>query len=304
MFKQLTVFKLAQGVTLPSLDDLDAMLAGSAFVPVGPTQEFSCGFIPPRGFEHGQLVEAVAGQRILTVAIETKSVPGAILREKTAEACQRIEEETGRKPGKKERRDIQDEVRLSLLPVAFPKKEHIPVWIDAERRLLVIGTASASKVDSVTSLLISTVQDLAIHWLNTTTNPKSAMTQWLLAETPDDWPDNLNVERECVLQSNGDDGATVKFAKHSLANDEVRKHVSEGKLPTALAMSWDGRVSFVLTDSLTFKKVQFLDGVMDGGDEHEDRFDADVALATGQLGPMLDDLVYALGGEFVAGGEA
>jgi recombination associated protein RdgC len=35
-----------------------------------------------------------------------------------------------------------------------------------------------------------------------------------------------------------------------------------------------------------------------GTDKNEDRFDADVTLATGLLGPLLDDLIYALGGEF------
>jgi recombination associated protein RdgC len=126
------------------------------------------------------------------------------------------------------------------------------------------------------------------------------MAQWLLADTPDDWPDNLNIERECVLKSMGEDGATVKFNKHHLDNDDVRKHVNEGKLPTQLALSWDGRVSFVLTEGMALKKVQYLDGVMDesGTEKNEDRFDADVALATGLLGPLIDDLVYALGGEF------
>lgn len=303
MFKQVTVFKLAKGIALPPLEELEAKLAAKAFQPIGATQELSSGFIPPRGHEHGALVESVGGQRILAVAVETKSVPGAVLRKKTAEACQRIEEETGRKPGKKERRQITEDMLLALLPVAFPKTEHIPVWLDDQRQQIVIGTAATSKVDTVLSVLLAAVNELAIQYLNTATTPQSAMTQWLLAESPEDWPDTLCVERECVLKSTGEDGATVKFSNHSLVTNEVRKHVSEGKLPTALGMSWDGKVSFVMTETLQFKKVHFLDGVMAGGDEHEDRFDADVALATGLLGPMFDDLVAALGGEFVAGGD-
>jgi recombination associated protein RdgC len=297
MFKQFTVFKLAPAFAMPSLDDLDEMLAAQSFQTIGATQELSVGFIQPRDFEHGQMVESIGGQQVMAVAVETKSVPGSIVRERVAEVCQIVENDTGRKPGKKERRQITEDVVLELLPTAFPKKVHIPVWLDAQRRLIVVGTASQSKVDHVVAALIQAVTGLAIHYLNTVTSPQAAMTQWLLAETPDDWPDNLNIERECVLQSVGYDGATVKFSRHHLANDEVRKHVSEGKLPTALALSWDGKVSFVLTNCLQFKKVAFLDGVMDGGDEHEDRFDADVALSTGLLGPLLDDVIYALGGE-------
>jgi len=52
--------------------------------------------------------------------------------------------------------------------------------------------------------------------------------------------------------------------------------------------------------------VQFLDGVMDesGTDKNEDRFDGDVALSTGLLGPLLDSLIEALGGEMELGAEA
>jgi len=62
-------------------------------------------------------------------------------------------------------------------------------------------------------------------------------------------------------------------------------------------------VAFVLTETLQLKKVQFLDGVMDdsGTDKKEDRFDADVALSTGLLSPLLDSLIEALGGEMAWG---
>jgi recombination associated protein RdgC len=57
-------------------------------------------------------------------------------------------------------------------------------------------------------------------------------------------------------------------------------------------------VAFVLTEDLKLKKLQFLDGVMDesGTDKSEDRFDADVALSTGLLAPLMGDLIEALGG--------
>jgi recombination associated protein RdgC len=132
------------------------------------------------------------------------------------------------------------------------------------------------------------------------------MTEWLLAPAPEDWPADLSVERECVLKATGEDAASIRFTRHHLANDDVRKHVLEGKLPTQLAVSWDGRVSFVLTETLQLKKVQFLDGVMDesGTDKQEDRFDSDVILATGLLGPLLDRLIEALGGELEWGADA
>jgi len=298
MFTQVTVFKLAKPIERPSylLDPLEAKY----FTPLGQsTQSLSVGFVPPRG-ENESIMETIGGQHILKVAIETKAVPAHVIKEKTAERVKAIEEATGRKPGKKERTEIKEDVLLSLLPAAFPKRSDVPVWIDRERGLLVIGSASTSKVDHVTMALVQASPEMQLQFLSTTKTPRFCMAQWLLAETPDDWPDNINIERECVLKSDAEDGATVKFSKHNLMIDEVDRHIREGKLPTQLALSWDGKVSFVLTEAMTLKKVQYLDGVMDesGTDQNEDRFDADVTLATGLLGPLLDDLIYALGGEF------
>jgi len=94
----------------------------------------------------------------------------------------------------------------------------------------------------------------------------------------------------------------VKFTRHNLATDEVRQHITEGKLPTRLALSWEGRIGFLLTESLQLKKINFLEGVFDGRpDEGENGFDADVALSTGELQKLLPDLVEALGGEMAFG---
>lgn len=269
----------------------------SAFVPCGPTQEKSVGWVPPRGHEHGELVEYVGGEMIVKLMIETKSVPARTLREAVDKKAAEIEDATGRKPGRKERRNLQGELLLELLPHAFPKQTAVLCWIDRTNGLLVIDTTSQSKADEFVSALIKVVDGLTVSLLQTATTPQAAMTEWLLAADPEGWPADLCIERECTLKATGD-GATVKFAQHSLTNDDVRKHVTEGKLPTQLAMSWDGRVSFVLTEHLQLKKVQLLDGVMDaaGTDKGEDRFDADVVLTTGLLRPMLASLIDAMGG--------
>lgn len=299
MFNQLTALRLGQAFPIPTAADIEAALDRKRYVPIGPSQEKSVGFSPPRCGEHDPLVEAIGGHYIMRLQIETKSVPRHTITEKTDERCKALEESTGRKPGKKERRDIADDVLLSLLPTAFPKLHAVTLWINPERRTLCLNTASQGKIDTVVSELCNTFTDFQITYLNTTISPQAAMTQWLLADTHDEWPANLSIERECVLKSTGDDGATVKFSKHHLATDEVKKHIREGKLPTSLALSWDGKVAFVLGETLQLKKLQFLDGIMNdsGSDKNEDRFDADVALSTGLLAPLLDDMVQALGGE-------
>ena len=106
----------------------------------------------------------------------------------------------------------------------------------------------------------------------------------------------FSIDRECELKAADESKAVVRYARHPLDIDEVKQHVEQGKLPTKLAMTWDDRVSFVLSDTLQIKKIAFLDSVLDeAGDEGG--FDTDVAIATGELSRLIPDLVEALGGE-------
>ena len=92
----------------------------------------------------------------------------------------------------------------------------------------------------------------------------------------------------------------MKYSRHLLDTDEVRQHIASGKQPTRLAMTWDGRVSFLLTDNLQIKKLSFLDVVFEGGrSDGEGGFDTDAAIATGEMSKLIPDLIGALGGERV-----
>ena len=304
MFKNVMVYRIGEGFA-PTLAQVQAALEPAQFVECGASQDKSIGWIPPRGEAYGPLIESVGGQWIVKLMIESKAVPGNVVRRKADERIAEIEAATGRKPGKKEKREIMDDALMSLLPQAFARQSTVVVWMDLENRRLVLNSGSQGKADEVISALMNVLGGLSVSLIQTVTSPQAAMTQWLLAPSEDEWPADLTVERETVLKS-GEDAASVRFTRHHLANDDVRKHVMEGKLPTQLALSWDGRVAFVLTDTLQLKKVQFLDGVMDesGTDKNEDRFDGDVALSTGLLGPLLDSLIEALGGEMELGAEA
>ena len=54
-----------------------------------------------------------------------------------------------------------------------------------------------------------------------------------------------------------------------------------------------------MTDTGQIKKLAFLDGVFEGrkAGRDDEAFDADAAIATGELAPLIGDLIDALGGE-------
>jgi recombination associated protein RdgC len=110
------------------------------------------------------------------------------------------------------------------------------------------------------------------------------------------------VDRECELKAADESKSVVRYVRHPLDTDEVKQHVEGGKLPTRLALTWEGRVSFSLTEAMQLKKVTFLDVVFEAtSTEKDEGFDADVAIATGELSKLLPDLLEALGGEMALG---
>jgi recombination associated protein RdgC len=288
MFKNATLYRYEIESTLtPDSADFPA------FVPCGDLQEKSVGWIEPRGHNHGPMIEVVNGERIVKLMIETKSVPGKVLRDEVENRIYEIEQTQGRKPGKKEIREIKEDARLALLPQAFPKQTAVLAWLRADG-LMVVDTASNSRADDFVGAILAAMPAMKLYLVTTTQSPQSAMTDWLLGDH-DEVPYGFSIGRDCLLESIGEDCAKVKFTHHNLDCDEVRNHVREGKLPTALGLEWDGQAEFTLTDSMRIKKINLLDA--GAGEREEDAFDSDVAIFTGTFGPLVDSLIKALGGE-------
>ena len=290
MIKNAIIYRIS--ANLPDLPALEEGLQKAAFQPCTPTQEKSEGWVPPRGEAHGALVESVGGQWMLRFHTEIKLLPTSVVQKRVQEKCDAIEREAGRKPGKKEQRDLKEEARLDLLPQAFTKESRTWVWIDPQASTLVVDTSSQAQADAaVTSLVECLPPGFALALLNTQTSPQAAMAQWLLEQEA---PEGFYIDQECELKASGDSGAVVRYGRHPLDIEEVRQHIEQGKLPTKLALTFDGRVSFVLTESLALRKIT-TDVPPDC--DAESGFDADVAIITSELSQLVPELIEALGGE-------
>ncbi len=299
MFKNMMIYAIAP-TWAPTAEQMEAGLERARFAECGASQDKSIGWTEPRGEAHGPLVENVGGQLILKLMIEVKVVPGSVITRKAKERVAHIEATTGRKPGKKETRDIKEDIKLELLPMAFTKQATVGVWIDAQARRLVIDAGSQAKADEVLTVLVKSLDGFSAALVSTTTSPAVAMGQWLTTQEP---PQAFSVDRECELKAADETKAVVRYARHALDIDEVRAHIESGKQPTRVALTWKNRVSLVLTDALQIRKLAFLDVVFEGSAAQgkDDGFDADVAIATAELSQLIPDLFEALDGEVVEG---
>ena len=300
MFKSASIFK----ITLPPLPvptiEIEAAALGSPFEPCGPTQDRSVGWVTPRGHEHGPLVETIGGQLIMCLMIETKTVPAQAIKDAADAEVARIEQTTGRKPGKKETRELKDDARRALLPHAFPKRAAVWVWIDPASGTLVIDSASSSRTDEVCTQLVKLVHGIEVTYPQFNLSPAGIMTSWLhdrdLLSTHDRF--GFDINRACELRATDESKAVVRYARHSLGTEEVKNHILSGKVATKLALTHLDRVAFTLTDDGTLTGINVLDVVFEQhaskADQAADNFDADVAIITGELKPLIENLFLAL----------
>jgi recombination associated protein RdgC len=294
VFKNVIMYRIAAGWSITA-SEVEARLQDSHFVECGATQEKSMGWVEPRGQANGPLLEVVASQWFMKLMTETRALPGSVVNRKAQERVAHIEASTGRKPGKKETRDLKDDIRLELLPMAFTKQSSTLVWIDRDAQLLVMDAGSQARADDLVTLLVQSLPGLALSLVSTQLSPSAAMADWLVTMEA---PQGFSVDRECELKAADESKAVVRYARHRLDTDEVKQHIEGGKMPTRLALTWNDRVSFVLTEGLQLKKLAFLDVVFEGASTgKDDGFDADAAIATGELQKALPTLLEALGGE-------
>ncbi|MCE4539944.1 recombination-associated protein RdgC [Pelomonas sp. P7] len=304
MFKNLITYRIGEGWQTDAAQ-LAEQLAKEPFLPCTPTQALAVGWAPPRGVEHAPLVEVIDGHWLLKLRREQRLLPSSVVQERVDELAEQIEEATGRKPGKKARKDLKEQATHELLPRAFTKSSATRVWIAPQQRLLFVDAGSSSRADEVVTLLIQASPGLSLQLVQTAESPAACMAAWLLDGVT---PEGFQIERECELKGSDEQKPVVRYARHPLDIDEVRAHLTSGKMPTRLALSWNERVAFTLTEGFAIKKISFLDLAFEGRPEAsgDEAFDADAALATGELGRLIPALIEGLGGEhdFAAGAAA
>ncbi len=77
MFKNCILYTLTLPQGAGTAEDIAEVLGSrGGFDPCGPTQEKSCGWVPPR-HEHGDMAESINGQLIAAFRVQTRSVPSA-----------------------------------------------------------------------------------------------------------------------------------------------------------------------------------------------------------------------------------
>lgn len=298
-FRNLRLYRLQRELGL-DLERLDALLAKHPLQRCGSFEMASRGWVCPR--PEGAFVHAVNRQWLLALGVEQKLLPATVIRQTAQERAAAIEAEQGRKVGRKEMRDIAERVAEELMPKAFTRRRTTWGWLDPVHGWLVVDAGSDARADEFIETFLASLDEAAAlcapRVLQTQISPVSAMTGWLAGGEA---PAGFGIDSDLELRAAAEAQSAIRYVHHALAGPEIAEHIAAGKIATKLGMTWNDRVSFVLTDKLHIKRLAFLDVLKEQAEQSgataEEQFDGDFALMSGELAHLFDDLLAALGGE-------
>jgi recombination associated protein RdgC len=294
-FKNIFIYRLSADSAITA-ETLREKLALKTLQPCSGLDKQSMGWVSCRGDD--RLVHEANGQLLFALGVEQKLLPATIINRFTRERVAEIEAQQGYKVGRRELKDLREAITEELLPRAFLMLRTTYAWLDTVNGRLIIDAASVGRAEEVLELLNKTMNGLPLKPLHTELSPVAAMTDWLAG---DNAPAGFTIDRELELRATGESRATVRYANHALEGEEILAHIAEGKRATRLGLTWNDRISFVLTEQLQIKRLEFLNIIKEESttlaDTADQLFELDFTLMTGELTNMLTDMINALGGE-------
>ena len=296
-FRNLKVFRLTTHWA-DQCEAIDAALQSHVFAGSDELSAVAQGWVPPRDSDD-RLAVPIEGQYRLALRLEKKLLPATVINQEVKARALLLEGEQGYKPGRKQLKDLKQSVTDELMPRAFRVARDIAVWIDPVNRWLVIDAASSAQTEDVLSALGKSLYPYPVEPLQLNHSVPALMTGWMVAGEA---PDGFTLDPECQWQSSGDSAGVIRYVRHELAPEAVKRHVEAGYQCTRLALTWQDRISFVLTDTADCKRVTALDLLQErsnaeAGLTPEEKLDSDFVLMTAELNQLLAALLPALGGE-------
>ncbi|MGB6354119.1 MAG: recombination-associated protein RdgC [Steroidobacteraceae bacterium] len=300
LFKNLIFHRLPAEWTL-SAADLEGRLAARPLQPCGPFEMSSRGWMPVTA--GGRLLHTVNRQHMIALGENQKLLPGSIVRQVAEERAQIQADEQGFPVGRKQMRDLRARVADELRARALTRRRVTRAWIDPQAGWFAVDAAGVPRGEAVVEVLGDTLGSFAPLAVETERSPQAAMAAWLLRGAA---PARFSIDDELELQTADKSKTIIRYTRHPLDGKDIQTHLASGKYPTRLGLTWNERVSFVLTDKLQIKRLEFLGMTKETADAEEvdpaEQFDIDFAVMSGELASLLADLARVLGKE--AAGDA
>lgn len=295
MFKNAIAYRLTDII---DLNDLQRKLEQFKARNPGDAEFKTQGFTAPHNARPDALFSFFSTVTGAPYYIKLKTVerilPNAVVNDEVAAVVKHLEESENRKLGRKERQTIKDETIFRLLPKAFIKSSYTDAFIDPRNKLIVVNAASFNKAEELLSLLRKALGTLPVTPIETKESFSIAMNRWVMLDS--ELPDNFEFEGRYALQNRVEASRKANFKAYDDISDIRSLIMYQGDSVTALSLTWEEGLRFMLDNELRVKGIKDLQAA--GREpEDEDSFVADAMLTHRLLIGLFDALIAAFGGE-------
>jgi recombination associated protein RdgC len=297
-FRNLQLYRLGRPFEV-SPEVFEEQLSADVFRGCNSMDMLTHGWAPPLGRHGQQLVHAASGYLMICMRKEEKIIPASVVRQLLDDKVASIEAAESREIYRREKMRLKEEIIVDLLPRALTRISNQFAYIDVRNQLLIVDSASPAKAEVLIGQLRNTLGRFPATPVKTNSSLSGLMTHWLGEARA---PQGFELGHECELKHPNPDGGIVSCKKQDLESGEIQTHIRQGKQVVKLALQWQERLSCVLHEDLSIKRLRFEDVIREAESETEaddpvSRFDLDFSLMALELATFIPALLEALGGE-------
>jgi recombination associated protein RdgC len=295
-FKNLQLYRLGQPFDLTP-EAFEERLRADAFKGCNSMDMLTYGWAPPLGRHGQQLVHAANGYIMICARKEEKIIPAGVVKQLLDDKVATIEAAEAREVYRREKMRMKEEIIVDLLPRALTRISNLFAYIDVRNDLIIVDSASAAKAETLIGQLRNTLGRFPATPVKIKQSLSVLMTRWMNGEP---LPPDFVLGGDCELKHPDPDGGVINCKHQDLEAGEVRNHIKNGKYAVKLALQWKERLSLVLHEDLSIKRLRFEDVIKDAENDADDpvsQFDLDYSLMVLELAEFFPQLLSALGGE-------
>jgi recombination associated protein RdgC len=287
-FKNLKVYRFTSEFTFDEAQ-LQSMLESMSFKPCSSQDIQSMGWVSPIP-KSENLFHQANKDFLFSLKREQKLLPASVINSELSQKVGELESQSGSPIPKKAQKDLKEEITQRLLPRAFSKFGVTNAFVSLDQQIVVVDASSDSNAEVVLACLRKCIGSLPVVPFSKT-QQQEILTDWLLKDAPE----GFEILDEAELQSSADDGSIVRCKKQDLDAQEVLGHIQAGKMVHKLAVSFQDKLSCIIAEDLSIKRLKFTEIVLEQNEDIEKenlalKIDADFVLFTSEVKAFIAQL--------------
>lgn len=287
-FKNLKVYRFTSEFSFDE-EKLQGMLESMSFRPCSSQEISSMGWISPIP-KSENLFHQANKDFLFSLKREQKLLPASVINSELVLKVGEIESETGSPMPKKAQKDLKEEITQRLLPRAFSKFGVTNAFVSVDQQIVVVDSTSDGNAEAFLACLRKCIGSLPVVPFSKS-QQQEILTDWLMKDAPA----GFELLDEAEFQSSAEDGGIIRCKKQDLDADEVLGHVQAGKMVHKLAVSFQDKLTCVIAEDLSIKRLKFTDIVLEQNEDIEKenialKIDADFVLFSSEVKAFIAEL--------------